>query len=280
MKKRLISVAVGLLLLAALMWKLDTCAVNITLAVVGAIGVFEILRALGLAENKLWVVLFALMHVWNMLCLPDAHYFLYALLFVMFCLLILLTRRRHESYKAAAGAYAGTVMLSMGLRSILVICGEAGTVQDERFMFFIGLALGWLCDTLAFTFGHLLGKRKLCPSISPNKTVAGAVGGIIGTPILIVLCYWAYTANCAPDSLFCGQTGLRQYIFFAVLGLVGSVVGIIGDLAASYIKRECGIKDFGNIMPGHGGVVDRLDSVLFTCTLAAAAYQLFIHWFV
>ncbi len=278
MKKRLISIAVGLVLLAFLMWRLDTVAVNIAFALIGAIGVFEITRALGMNDNRLWVVLFGLLHVWNMLLLPDAHYFIYLLLFVMFCLVMFL-KNRHYTYKEAAGAFAATVMLTMGLRSILVIRDASQTVWDARFMFFMGLALGWLCDTLAFTFGNLFGKKKLCPSISPNKTVAGAVGGVVGTPVLIALLYWWYASSAAPGSAFYGRLGAAHFAFFAVLGLVGAVVGIIGDLAASYIKRECGIKDFGNIMPGHGGVIDRLDSVLFTCTLASFAYALWLAWF-
>lgn len=278
MKKRLISISVGLVLLAFLMWQLDTVAVNVAFAVIGAIGVFEITRALGLNDNKLWMLLFGLLHVWNMLLLPNEHYFVYALLFVMFCLVMFL-KNRHYTFKEAGGAFAATIMLTMGLRSILVICAESKTVWDARFMFFMGLALGWLCDTLAFTFGHWLGKKKLCPTISPNKTVAGAVGGILGTPVLVVLLYWWYASSAAPDSAFYGKLDVQHFAFFAVLGLLGAIVGIIGDLSASYIKRECGIKDFGNIMPGHGGVIDRLDSVLFTCTLAACAYELYLGWF-
>jgi phosphatidate cytidylyltransferase len=68
-------------------------------------------------------------------------------------------------------------------------------------------------------------------------------------------------------------------VFYFVMGLIGGLIGIIGDLAASFIKRECGIKDFGSLMPGHGGALDRLDSVLFTATFAAFAFKLFFDWF-
>ena len=129
------------------------------------------------------------------------------------------------------------------------------------------LGLGWVCDTLAYTFGSLFGKHKLCPSISPKKTVEGAIGGALGTLVVAVAAYVLY-ANLAENSVFAGTVGIATICCFAFMGAAGAVVGMLGDLAASFIKRECGIKDFGKVFPGHGGMLDRFDSAFFTLPTA------------
>lgn len=105
-------------------------------------------------------------------------------------------------------------------------------------------------DVMAYFTGFLLGKHKLCPKISPKKTVEGSVGGIIGSIVL---------------------SGIFGYFFMPeilvhclVIGLLGGIVSQFGDLTASIFKRKMGIKDYGNLIPGHGGILDRFDSVLFT----------------
>ena len=105
-------------------------------------------------------------------------------------------------------------------------------------------------DVMAYFTGFLLGKHKLCPKISPKKTVEGSVGGIIGSILL---------------------SGIFGYFFMPeilvhclVIGLLGGIVSQFGDLTASIFKRKMGIKDYGNLIPGHGGILDRFDSVLFT----------------
>lgn len=111
-------------------------------------------------------------------------------------------------------------------------------------------------DTFAYLVGKTFGKRKLAPLLSPNKTVAGAIGGVFGAAILTVVI----------GALVAGQ-GLKleliHYIGFAIMGMIGSGFGQLGDLAASAMKRITGAKDFGKVMPGHGGIVDRMDSVIF-----------------
>lgn len=113
-------------------------------------------------------------------------------------------------------------------------------------------------DTAAYFVGIRFGKRKLSPTISPNKTIAGAIGGMLAAGFLNML-YGLI---------------LRQFFgaaiplfFFIVVGIVGSIVAQCGDLTASMVKRKTGIKDFGKILPGHGGILDRFDSLLFTIPL-------------
>lgn len=108
-------------------------------------------------------------------------------------------------------------------------------------------------DTAAYFIGSRFGKRKLCPAVSPNKSVEGAAAGLVGS-MLFGLALWA---------IFLFFTDLPPFWHFLMLGLFGGIAGQLGDLFASLVKRHCGIKDYGTIFPGHGGVMDRLDSVFW-----------------
>lgn len=129
-------------------------------------------------------------------------------------------------------------------------------------------------DTFAYLVGSTLGKRKLCPSISPKKTVAGAIGGLLGSVLCAVtffLLFDLYAVIPVGYVSFSDSVAVRTVVF-VVLGIVGGVLAEIGDLAASRIKRTMNIKDFGNIFPGHGGVLDRLDSIMFTLVMLFTAF--------
>lgn len=129
-------------------------------------------------------------------------------------------------------------------------------------------------DTVAYLVGSTLGKRKLCPSISPKKTVAGAIGGLLGSVLCAVtffLLFDLYAVIPVGYVTFSDSVAVRAVVF-VVLGIVGGVLAEIGDLAASRIKRSMNIKDFGNIFPGHGGVLDRLDSIMFTLVMLFTAF--------
>lgn len=129
-------------------------------------------------------------------------------------------------------------------------------------------------DTFAYLVGSTLGKKKLCPSISPKKTVAGAIGGLLGSVLCAVtffLLFDLYAVIPVGYVTFSDSVAVRAVVF-VVLGIVGGVLAEIGDLAASRIKRTMNIKDFGNIFPGHGGVLDRLDSIMFTLVMLFTAF--------
>lgn len=129
-------------------------------------------------------------------------------------------------------------------------------------------------DTFAYLVGSTLGKRKLCPSISPKKTVAGAIGGLLGSVLCAVtffLLFDLYAVIPVGYVSFSDSVAVRAVVF-VVLGIVGGVLAEIGDLAASRIKRTINIKDFGNIFPSHGGVLDRLDSIMFTLVMFFTAF--------
>ena len=126
--------------------------------------------------------------------------------------------------------------------------------------------IAWFSDTFAYYIGRFLGKRKLCPEVSPKKTVAGFIGGMIGSCTGVLL--WANVIVKIEQSWY-------QLILF---GIIAGIISQIGDLVASLIKRYIGIKDYGNIIPGHGGILDRFDSILFTTPIVYYYIKLFLGW--
>jgi phosphatidate cytidylyltransferase len=130
---------------------------------------------------------------------------------------------------------------------------------------FFPLVVTWVCDSAAMFGGRLIGGAKMAPTISPGKTRAGGVSGIIGGTAIGVL----YAAFIFPHA------GIALALLPAgALALVLSVVGQVGDLAESLLKREAGVKDSSALIPGHGGMLDRLDSLYFVIPVAAAAFHL------
>ncbi len=122
----------------------------------------------------------------------------------------------------------------------------------------------WSCDTFAYFSGRFFGKHKLIPHVSPNKTVEGAIGGVVGA-IIVCFIYLCIAAIFADGASIQGIMGLilSPLINAVVIGGIGAIWSQVGDLVASSIKRDTGIKDFGWIFPGHGGFMDRFDSVIF-----------------
>ncbi len=127
--------------------------------------------------------------------------------------------------------------------------------------------ISWVCDTSAFAVGSLMGKHKLIPEVSPKKTVEGAVGGIVFSTVICLL------YGLGLSLVFKDMT--VNYLVLGFCGAVLAVVSQLGDLVASLIKREYGVKDYGNILPGHGGLMDRFDSVLAVSTILLIIYIIF-----
>ncbi len=151
--------------------------------------------------------------------------------------------------------------------------GENGAVLSDSVlaMLFIFI-VSPISDVAAFFTGMSLRKKfpkKFAPTISPNKTVVGFIGGIIGGALAGVGIYFAYNAICGDFSNL--YVGLPVYL---AVGLLASVASAFGDLVESAIKRERGIKDMGNIMPGHGGVLDRIDGTMFATIVVYVAFLL------
>lgn len=141
-------------------------------------------------------------------------------------------------------------------------------------------------DAFAYWFGSMIGGKKLCPKISPKKTVAGGVGGLIGGMVISII-FWVLFELCA-DSYpafisACGYTSFishaidgwqwKSALIYLAIGLVCGVISELGDLAASRIKRAIGIKDYGKIFPGHGGFMDRIDSIMYCLVILLVAFS-------
>ncbi len=141
--------------------------------------------------------------------------------------------------------------------------------RDGVFLLLLCCAGAWMADTGGYFVGRFLGKHKLAPTISPKKTVEGFIGGIVVDIISLMAAGLIY------ETWFSGGDIKINYILLGIIGAVTAVMGTLGDLSASFIKRSCDVKDFGNIMPGHGGVLDRFDSVM----LVAPTVYIFVEIF-
>jgi phosphatidate cytidylyltransferase len=175
----------------------------------------------------------------------DAVFFgLIVLIFILFALIIF----QHKKYNIndIAITLFGIFYVTF-LFSYIVLIRNFDRGYLLIWLVFIG---AWATDTFAYFSGRLFGKTKLIPDISPKKTVAGSVGGILGC-ILVMYAYGMIFLNYIPS------------YHFVIMGILCGTISQIGDLAASSIKRYVGVKDYGNIMPGHGGILDRFDSILF-----------------
>ncbi len=183
-------------------------------------------------------------------------------LYMTFMILLFLTmivyvhRRTENSFYEAVITVFGFTYITISLIHIPML-----DRLDGGIIIWYPFILAFVTDTFAYFSGRFFGKHKLIPDVSPNKTKEGSVGGIIGTTIVSIVFALIFDSSLA--------------IFAGVIGFFGSMFSQYGDLLASKIKRTVGIKDFGNIMPGHGGVLDRFDSIIVTSPFVFYAYILY-----
>ena len=186
---------------------------------------------------------------------------------VAFVCIYLVVRNGQISFARAAGLvmYGGIVLFCFySLIYLKELLPMERYHYDAVFFILLILCFAWGGDTCAYFAGRAFGKHKLCPVVSPNKTVEGAIGGVLGTMAFGVIATFIYSIAADRMEAFTrSNIGISMYAIIALLGLVASVLGIYGDLFASVVKRQCGIKDYGTIFPGHGGIMDRFDSVTF-----------------
>ena len=177
---------------------------------------------------------------------------LYCLFFVLFLELMISVQRGGEKIPftdLAVGVFGGVV-----LSFLLTALVRLGFHAPKAAGILLTFVVVWLCDSGAFFVGRAMGRHKLAPALSPKKTIEGALGGlaaaIVGTMLF---------------GLVLKLTGCWvKFGWLALYGLIGGIVGQLGDLAFSAIKREYGVKDYSNLLPGHGGMLDRFDSTIFT----------------
>ena len=254
MKTRVITAIVGIIVLIGVMFTFNTLIFNLVIAAITLIAVHEIYSALGFKKRD-WLMYAALVP-YTLLVMTSNYQVMRRLVMpvsfvlVTFYAIYLVVRNGTISYQKASGLllFSGIVIFCfysfIRLKELLPV---------EQFGY----------DAVYFA-GRAFGKHKLCPVVSPKKTVEGAIGGVLGTMVFGVIVTLVYSLAADRMEAFTrSNIGISMYLIIALLGCVAAVLGIYGDLFASVVKRQCGIKDYGTIFPGHGGILDRFDSVMF-----------------
>jgi phosphatidate cytidylyltransferase len=173
----------------------------------------------------------------------------------------------HSSVKPIDTAVTIMGFFYPGMILIVVLSLRGVPFIHQNVLLILTLTGTFAADTFAYFVGSRFGKRKLCPAISPKKTVEGSIGGLLGSVFSVLL------VGILLSRVYNTHAGV---IHFAAIGLLGGIFSQLGDLSASVIKRYCGIKDYGNIMPGHGGILDRIDSLLFVIPVIYVYSLLFL----
>ena len=210
-------------------------------------------------HHPVWWVSFAAMIIAVPLMMNFSHMGIIPLMMVA-CLCVLLSvmvRKEPDFSDILYSALPLFALVVPGMCLFGLFDTQPRTLQLMLLVFVFTTSAGG--DMLAYFVGSSVGGPKLCPQISPNKTISGAIGGLAGSVAVTVLAGLIF--KWAAPEFFAGGPPMWAN---ALVGLVGGVAAQLGDLFASMLKRHCKIKDFGHIFPGHGGMMDRLDSIMFT----------------
>ena len=224
-----------------------------TLLCISLIGMQELYKAMGIHEDRTGLLeivgyLGAVLYYISLLLGFESYGLmavLVSLILVMF--VYVFTYPKYHANQVMA-AFFGVVYVAVMLSFILM----TRNLPDGKFIVWLIFLCSWGCDTCAYCVGMLIGKHKMAPVLSPKKSVEGGVGGVVGAALLGVI-YAAATQG--------------PMVEYAVICGIGALISMVGDLAASAIKRNQGIKDYGKLIPGHGGILDRFDSVIFTAPI-------------
>ena len=213
--------------------------------------VFSVEKSLPAAVGYLSAVLFYCNLEWHFL--PDL-----LMLFMGFMILLMfvyvLTYPKYKADKVMAvfyGVFYVAVMLSYVY--------QIRTLKNGLYLTFLVFLCSWGCDTCAYCVGVLIGKHKMSPKLSPKKSVEGAVGGVLGSALLTALYCFIFRS---PMALSGAEIGM-----IALIAAIAGLISMVGDLTASAIKRNYDIKDYGHLIPGHGGILDRFDSMIITAPI-------------
>lgn len=222
--------------------------------VISLVGMMELYRIFGLHKSILGFVGYALAIGYDMAVFWEndiwAEIFLIGGLMAVMTVYVSLFPKYNSSQVMVT--YFGFVYVAVMLSFVFRI----RMMQDGFYLIWLVFICSWINDTCAYCVGMLMGKHKMTPKLSPKKTIEGAVGGVVGTAIVGAI-YGHF--------LMQGRAGFAHpEMACAIACALAAVLSIIGDLAASAIKRNYNIKDYGNLIPGHGGILDRFDSVIFT----------------
>lgn len=266
MKLRILSAFIGIPLLFVVLYLMPIWCVVAANTVISVCAVYEVLNASRISKmkNPECVISLAAAGFFTVFAfrkdVANMAVTLFALVVALFALGFINMKRL--TFEKISVCSFSAIIIPLSLSGISRIAAAENGLYFVLFPFVIA----WCCDTVAYFVGKFFGKHKLCPELSPKKTVEGAVAGSIGSVVGTML-------MCAVLSLCFHKQ--PEYITFAVFALFASFAAQFGDLAMSLIKRNYGVKDYGSVMPGHGGILDRFDSLIFVTPLVEA-FMLFL----
>ena len=274
MKARLLTAAIGIPLFLVLLFFFGAPVFNGALSLILGVAVYELLQTAQYGKRKLITVVcvaFGALLPWFELPLLKPYRVLLLFAFAAFLFAALL--RWHDTLRTeqVSQIFFVSVVYPIALTTLLYIRDDFGASKALYYTVLIFLC-AWMSDAGAYFAGRFFGKRKMAPNISPNKTVEGLIGGILASLISVVLVTFGYSALMS----YLGEPVSINYLSLTGASVLATFVGVFGDLTASIMKRQNGIKDYGSIMPGHGGVVDRFDSVVFV----APCFYVWLRFFV
>ncbi len=257
MKQRVLSGTILVVFLAAVIVfdQSFPLALNIAVALIAAAAAYEIGKAVGLEKEPALFLPSLAAAAAVPFCNGQYQFLVYALYTLAICSAMLACHSR-VSFKDVFVLYSMVVIIPCALRSLVLL----RDLDRAHGMFYVLVAIfsAWLADVGAFFAGTFFGRHKLCPNISPKKTVEGAAGGLAFNVAVLLL------GGLAVSRIYAADQVAVSYLPLFLAGFFGTFVSILGDLSFSLIKRSCHIKDFGQVIPGHGGILDRFDSVIFT----------------
>ncbi len=283
MKTRIITSIVGIAVLFIVMTLFATPVFNIVVAAFCLLAIHEVFKAFKLEKTAYlyWgfipytlLVMFSDYRMVRVWLLPLSY------IFVLYLAICVIRHSTSIDFAKLGGMvlYAGIILFCFySLIYLKQLFPREKYGYDALYFVFLVLGFAWGGDSAAYFVGRAFGRHKLAPVVSPNKTVEGAIGGVLGSMLLGVIVTAIYSAlHGSLMGLSSRAIDAEFYLLIALLGGIGSILGIAGDLFASVIKRQCGIKDYGTLFPGHGGVMDRFDSVLFIAPLVAMVVTLVV----
>ncbi len=266
MKTRVITGLIGLVVVLGWLMSMYTPIFTVVLAIVAAIGVYELVKAFEVKNMILKILCVAVSLVipfyFTYQSAVDIPLFSVITIVIITALVIMVLDFKNLKFEQVACSLFGAAFVPSALSCVILFRDtyinfpDAYKKNDGIFFILFAFFCCWLSDTFAYFVGRKFGKHKLSPVISPKKTVEGAVGGIICTAILNTVLFFVFRLK------FELSEGITLPLIL-ISSVCLSVISIFGDLTASTIKRHHGIKDFGNLLPGHGGVMDRFDSSCF-----------------
>lgn len=258
MKMRVIAALVLIPVLLAVLYIAPPILLAIAVAIVSAIGAYELLAGTGLVKHSrltIYTMVAAFMvSLWCYFGMSQVWSLIGALAFTLLLFGEILFSRGKLPFQQISICIVGGLVIPYFLSALVRLMGDG----SGRNVILIPFVLAYMADTGAYFVGSAFGKHKLAPNISPKKSVEGLVGGIFFAVISMLL-------YCLILDLV--LTSKVNYLYAITYGIIGALAGTFGDLSFSAIKRQAGIKDYGNLIPGHGGVLDRFDSVIIVAPL-------------